>query len=182
MSKNKRASNSRAVGQTIPNQQIKGTADSFNIARAILLEEAQRRMKSSGNGIGSEGIINNAIVAVELYLKSLCSEDHWTPVNDGSAMNKVTAAPSLPNHSLPGQLTVMPEPVRYGLEQAFCASQYFAGLDLEKTLAAFDGVFAWSRYPFHIACPKDFDFMILMQLAEFLGDYVGKMAPTVSRY
>ncbi|WP_210259983.1 hypothetical protein [Martelella sp. HB161492] len=160
----------------MPNHQIKDNADHFERARQILCDADFRYVSDNGDFLGiSMATINNAIVAVELYLKSLSSNEIWTPVDDQSGISKVTARPKQASHKLVKQLDEMEEMVRARLEEEFVVAFPAPEPTLEACLNSFEGVFQWSRYPFEQEQPKDFKFGKLMDVSEFLSRFVASL-------
>ena len=63
-------------------------------------------------------LMNNAIMAIERYLKSLSAELVFAPIDDAIGGYRVTVAPAL-GHRLTALLEKVPDDVGGGLERAF---------------------------------------------------------------
>jgi hypothetical protein len=150
--------------QEIPDPQIKDAADQFEQARRIL------------NSPGQQGVLlpllNNASMAVELYLKSLCAA---TPA-PGSEWSKVNPVPPR-KHLLERLFDAIPIDHRERLENDFRERNSF---ELREMLRSYEGLFQESRYAFE----KEYDVQRyplgpLMILSEFLCDYISHLTPVM---
>jgi len=151
----------------IPDPQVRDAADQFDDARLLLGSQPP------GSGLLLP-LINNAAVALELYLKSLCAVVVHTPVPNFPGLSIVTAEAK--GHGLIALLESIPDDIRQSLEQAY-ATAHTGGV-LRKALKQYEGLFVASRYAFE----KDKDIgeyplARLMDLCSFLREFTANMEP-----
>ena len=151
----------------IPDPQVRDAADQFDDARLLLDSQPP------GSGLLLP-LINNAAVALELYLKSLGALAVYTPVSSSSGVSIVTAEAEVKGHCLFDLLESIPDDVRQSLEWAYKARH--TGRVLRDDLEQYEGLFAASRYVFEKGKKLDkYPLSPLMDLCSFLRDFVSKM-------
>ena len=155
--------------RTIPDPQVRDAADQFDDARLLL--DAQL----PGSGLLLP-LLNNAVVALELYLKSLGAVTVHTPVPGFPEVLIVTAKAEVKGHGLIDLLESIPDDVRQSLEQAYTARH--TGRVLRDDLKQYEGLFVASRYAFEKDNrPNKYPLPLLRDLCSFLRDFVSKMKP-----
>lgn len=155
--------------QEIPNAQIRDAAEQFDDAWRLLASQ------QPGTGLLLP-ILNNAAVALELFLKCLSAVVVHTPDSDFPGAAIVTAKADHMNHKLVGILDSIPADVRKSLDAAFRRTR--PGASLYDSLRQYDGLFAMSRYPFEQN--KDitqYPLLPLTELCTFLREFIEKMEP-----
>ncbi len=153
----------------IPDPQVRDVADQFDAARLLL--DAQ----PSGSGLLLP-LLNNAVVALELYLKSLGAVAVYTPRSGSPEVQIVTAEAEVKGHGLIDLLESIPGDVRQSLEQAYTTR--YTGRVLRDDLKSYEGLFAASRYAFEKGNkPNKYALPLLRNLCSFLRDFVSKMKP-----
>jgi len=98
----------------IPDPQVRDVADQFDDARLLL--DAQ----PPGSGLLLP-LLNNAVVALELYFKSLGAVAIYTPCPGFPGRSIVTAEAEVKGHGLIDLLESIPDGVRQSLERAYAA-------------------------------------------------------------
>lgn len=155
--------------QKIPDPQILDAADQYMEAHKLLKE----RSEQPGSGVLLP-LMNTAVMAVELYLKSLSAEAIYVEDDQKPEVSHIYAEPARGGHNLVVLLKAMPPDVRGSLIKAFDTEFGTRwNKDLRSVLGEFKKVLEETRYPFE--CGKDitrFDLMKLMELADFLGGFV----------
>ena len=150
-----------------PDPQVRDAADQFDDARLLLGEQPP------GSGLLLP-LFNNAVVALELYLKSLGAIAVYTPGPSSPEVSIVTAKAEVKGHSLIDILESIPGDVRQPLEQAYTAGH--TGRVLRDELKQYEGLFAASRYAFEKGTHLDkYPLPLLMDLCSFLRNFVSKM-------
>ena len=153
----------------IPDPQVRDAADQFDDARLLL--DAQP--PESGLLLP---LLNNAVVALELYLKSLGAVTVHTPVSGFPGGSIVTAEAEVKDHGLIAILESIPDDVRQPLERANAARH--PSRVLRDDLEQYEGLFVASRYIFEKGKSLDkYPLSPLMDLCSFLRDYVSRMKP-----
>src|SRR5262245_25461450 len=161
--------------QEIPDLQVCDAADQYDNARQLLCSQPP----ASGLLLP---LLNSAIMAVELYLKSLASELIYRPEPSGSGVYRVYVAPPCREHKLETLLNAIPHDVRQDLEQRFQKLQEGGSTDRSMTICEvlrhFEGLFVASRYPFEEGVTiTQYSVESLMRLSEFLRDFVATLQP-----
>lgn len=123
----------------IPDPQVRDAADQFDNARLLL----HAQPPGSGTLLA---LINNAAVALELYLKSLGAVTVHTPVPDFPGLSIVTSKAKVKGHGLIGLLERVPDGVRQPMDQAYATAH--AGASMRDALKKYGGLFEASRYAF----------------------------------
>jgi len=153
--------------QEIPDPQVKDAADQYENSRRIL--EAQ----GAGSGVLLP-LLNNSMVAVELYLKSLSAKKIYRPV-ENSDWSEVHAEPKKAGHELSKLLAAIPDEFREPLEREFRERH---GVELPVTLSDYEGLFNKSRYAYEEHCDiGKYPLSPLMTVSAFLRDFVAQMQP-----
>jgi len=153
----------------IPDAQVRDAADQFDDARRLLLSQPP------GTGVLLP-LLNNAAVALELYLKCLGAVLVYTPVSGSPGLSLVTAKPEAKKHKLVNLLDAMPGDVRADLEARYLAE--CPGRLLREDLACYEGLFETSRYVFEKTQPLDpYQLSGVMELCDFLRSYVSALTP-----
>lgn len=152
----------------IPDPQILDAADQYMEAHKLLKE----RSEQPGSGVLLP-LMNTAVMAVELYLKSLSAEAIYVEDDQDPEVSRIYAEPARGGHNLVVLLKAMPPDVHDSIVNAFDA-EFGArwNRDLRSVLGEFKKVLEETRYPFE--CGQDitrFDLMKLMELADFLGGF-----------
>ena len=120
--------------------------------------------------------MNNAAVALELYLKALCAVTIHTSVPQFPGLAMVTAEAKAKSHGLIGLLESIPADVRKSLEEVYATGH--DGKTLGDALKPYEGLFTASRYPFEKDKQIDkYALGELMGLCSFLRDFTSKMEP-----
>ena len=91
-----------------PDQQVRGVADQFDDARLLLAQ-----LPGPGHLLP---LLNNAVVALELYLKSLGAVVVYTPGPCSPEVSIVTAEAEIKGHGLIDIFESIPDDVRQPLE------------------------------------------------------------------
>jgi hypothetical protein len=157
--------------QRIPDAQVRDAADQYDAARELL----EREPPEVGVLLP---LINTAAVAIELYLKCLCSEVVHTPADEVPGLWRVTAAPER-GHGLTKLFEAIPKDVQVALEHSFAAEK--AGSSFRDALAKCDGAFVASRYPFELESDLSrYDVGRLMEVSRFMARFVADHPPTES--
>jgi hypothetical protein len=121
-------------------------------------------------------MMNNAAVAVELYLKSLSALAIHTAVPGFPGSAVVTAEAEEKGHGLTRLLESIPDDVRKSLEEAYAAAH--AGKTLRDALTPYQGLFAVSRYVFEKDKKIDkYPLDELRDLCSFLRGFTSNMKP-----
>ena len=153
----------------IPDPKVRDAADQFDNARLLLA------VQSPGSGLLLP-LLNNAIIAIELYLKSLGSIVVCTPNPGFPECSIVTAEAEVKGHGLIDILESIPDDIRQALEQEYAAKH--TGRMLRDDLNQYEGLFITSRYAFEKGKSLDkYPLPTLMDLCSFLRDFVSKMKP-----
>jgi hypothetical protein len=153
--------------QEIPDPQIKDAADQYEESRRIL--EAQ----GAASGVLLP-LLNNSMVAVELYLKSLSGRKIYRPV-ENSDWSQVYAEPRKEGHVLEDLLAAIPDEFREPLEREFW-ERY--SMKLPETLLSYEGLFKKSRYPYEEQSELGgYPLGPLMTCSAFLHGFVAQMQP-----
>lgn len=158
----------------IPDYQVKDVADQYEAARKLL--EREGRPPKGGLLLP---LINTAAVAIELYIKCLCSEVVHTPVHKSSEVCRVSALPEY-GHDLIKLFEKVPKDVQKQLSQAFEVQKPKSSAvgGLLDFLKEFKGVFEQSRYPFEKGKNiSNYHLSRLMWLSEFLAQFVASLSP-----
>jgi len=153
----------RKKRRNFPDHQVRDAANQFDDARLLL--EAQ----PPGSGLLLP-LVNNAVVALELYLKSLGAIAVYTPSPEVSI---VTAEAEVKGHGLILILESIPDDVRHSLEEAYTAR--YTDRVLRDDLKKCEGLFVASRYAFEGNGSDSYPFVPLRNLCSFLRDFVWKM-------
>jgi len=151
--------------QEIPDPQVKDAADQYYEAGLVLYA------RDHGSGVRLP-LLNNLIMAVELYLKSLCAEK--CPLSGSTKATRVSAKPQS-EHGLKGLLNAIPADYRKRLDGEF---RRLYSVKLTATLDPFEQLFQESRYPYEENVdisrhPLD----TLLKLSKFLHDHVANLQP-----
>lgn len=150
---------------TIPNPQVRDAADQFDGARLLLDKQP------SPSGVLSP-LLNNAAIALELYLKCLGAVSVYTPA-PGSVVSRVTAKPLI-CHGLIDLLEEIPQDIRESLESEYAAAHTNRALRGDRR--QYEGLFTASRYPFEKNKDiREYPPRCLMDLCSFLGDFTANM-------
>lgn len=154
----------------IPDAQVRDVAEQFDDAWRLLHSQPLE----SGLLLP---ILNNAAVALELYMKCLCAVVVHTPVDDFPGLAIVTAEAGVRNHKLVGLLESIPEYVRKPLEDSYALTH--PEESLQDTLSQYEGLFAISRYAFekNEKNIKQYPLLPLMNLCTFLREFTKNMTP-----
>ena len=153
--------------RNIPDPRVRDAADQFDDARLLLYAQPP------GSGLLLP-LLNNTIVAIELYLKSLGAVTIYTPNPGFPGVSIVTAKSEVKIHGLIAILESIPDDVRQFLEQAYAAKHI--GRMLREDLDQYEGLFAASRYAFEKGNkPDKYSLSPLMDLCSFLRDFVSGM-------
>ena len=156
--------------QEIPDPQVRDAADQFDDARLLL--DAQPPPES---GVLLP-LLNNAIVALELYLLCLSAVRIHTPVSGFPGHSIVTPEAKRKGHGLVSHLKSIPGDVRKLLEQEYKTTP--AGGTLEKALRQYEGLFAASRFAFEKGKKLDkYPLLPLMDLCSFFRGFVWRIEP-----
>lgn len=156
----------------IPDLQVLDAAEQYDDARQLL------HRQPPGSGVLLP-LLNNAAVAVELFLKSLSSELIYIPVSGFDGLSKVHAEPELKDHKLVSLFDGISDDIRRQLESQFATyTSIQTGTSLRDMLRAYEGLFAASRYPFEARGDiRKYPLMPLMDLSAFLRTFVANMEP-----
>lgn len=156
--------------RVIPNAQVRDVAEQFDDAWRLLHSQPME----SGLLLP---ILNNATVALELYMKCLCAVVIHTPVTDFPGLAIVTAKAGIKNHDLLDLLDNIPEYVRKPLEDSYASMH--PGESLRDTLSRYEGLFAISRYAFEKNDKNVTHYPLapLMNLCTFLRKFTDNMKP-----
>jgi len=160
--------------QELPDAQVRDAADQYEASRRLLDAEPP----ASGVLLP---LMNNAAIAIELYLKCLSAERVYLADTHIPAASRVHAAPAVSDgragHMLVGLLQAVPEDLRAPLEAAFAAGPgRRLHVSLRAALAGLEGAFQASRYPFEVGHDVSrFKLDHLMVVAEFLGEHVSAL-------
>jgi len=153
----------------IPDPQVRDAADQFDDARLLL----DAHPPESGPLLP---LLNNAVVALELYLKSLGAVTVHTPVPSFPGGSIVTAEAEVKGHGLIALLESIPDEVCESLERAYTARH--TGRVLRDDLKQYEGLFVASRYIFEKGKSLDkYPLSPLMDLCSFLRDFVSRGEP-----
>jgi len=153
----------------IPDPQVRDAADQFDDARLLLAAQPP------GSGLLLP-LLNNAVIALELYLKSLGAIAVYTPGPDSPGVSIVTAEAEVKGHGLIDILEIIPDDVRQSLKQAYAARH--TGRALRDDLKQYEGLFVASRYIFEKGkSPDKYPLSSLMDLCSFLRDFVSRIEP-----
>ena len=153
--------------QEIPDPQVRDAGDQYDNARRIL--EAQ----APGSGILLP-LLNNSIMAVELYLKSLSASRVVRPMPH-SKWSKIYAKPKQRGHNLRELLDAIPDELRERLERGF--RERHSG-ELVATLCSYEGLLSESRYAYEESCGLGrYPLGPLMTVSAFLRDFVANVNP-----
>ena len=127
----------------IPDMLIVSVADRYLQAASIL------RFHVSATNLAFP-VINAAIVAVELYLKSLNATTVYSKINDPDGFRQLHSKAMSRDHHLSGQFEDLNFDVRSKMEDAWRDADdfQFEPRTLRVLLREFDGVFQKTRYPF----------------------------------
>jgi len=156
--------------QEIPDPQVRDAADQFDDARLLL--DAQ----PPGSGLLLP-LLNNAVVALELYLKSLSAVTVHTPIPGFPGGSIVTAEAEIKGHGLVRLLKSIPGDVRKSLEQEYKTTH--PGRVLQEALIQYEGLFAASRFAFEKSKKLDkYLLSPLMELCSFFRDFVSRIEPS----
>jgi hypothetical protein len=156
--------------QEIPDRQIRDAADQYEAARKLLLDQPR------GSGVLLP-LINNATIAIELYLKSLSAQLVHTPVSNFPRLTLVTTKPSLKGHRLVALLDELPNGLIRGIEDAFARERNAVSVTtFRQALEECEGAFADSRYPFEPGVDiSAYPLSILMFCSCFLAKFVSEL-------
>lgn len=160
--------------QELPDALVRDAADQYEASRRLLDAEPP----SSGVLLP---LVNNAAIAIELYLKCLSAERIYVADGHIPAVSRVHAAAALSKgptgHILVELLEAVPEDLRVSLEDAFTAGPgQRLNVNLRAALAGLEGAFQTSRYPFEVSHDvSGFKLDHLMAVSEFLGKYVSEL-------
>jgi len=159
--------------QEIPDPQIRDAADQYEAARKILLDQPL----ASGVLLP---LINNATIAIELYLKSLSAQLVHTPIDNFPGLNLVTTKPSLKGHRLVALLDELPDALIQEIENAFARERDAVVIpSFKQALEECEGAFADSRYPFEPdADISAYPLAVLMLCSRFLAKFVSELRPS----
>jgi len=151
----------------IPNPQIKDVADQFYEARRILAQHG----REVGTALPE---LHSAVMAIELYLKSLASRD--VAIGEPGDVYVVRAKPDSQTHSLTDLLSRVPNDVRDTLLSAFRARsfQHVKG-GLNDALKPFNALLEASRYPFDKGLETDYEHLV--ELTDFIAEFVQELEP-----
>jgi hypothetical protein len=156
----------------IPDLQVLDAAEQYDDARQLLHKQPP------GSGVLLP-LLNNAAVAVELFLKSLSSELIYIPVSGFEGLSKVRAEPELKHHKLVELFDGISGDIRSQLESHFATlTSIQTRSTLRDVLRIYEGLFAASRYPFEARGDlRQYPLMPLMDLSAFLRTFVASMKP-----
>jgi hypothetical protein len=119
-----------------------------------------------------------SMIAVELYLKSLCSEMKFVPDTYGVGGFTVHSSPDEKSHNLAVLLDAMPQHVRANFLEAFSTWPANEGQSFLDWCRPYQGLFMDSRYPFeHGAKISGLKLDRLLLLLAFLKDFVAGYPP-----
>jgi len=156
--------------QKIPDPQVRDAADQFDDARRLLNKQPP------GSGVLLP-LLNNAIVALELYLLCLSAVKIHTPASDFPRSSIVTAEAKRRGHGLVSHLKSIRGDARKLLEQEYKTTP--TGGTLEEALRPYEGLFAASRFAFEKGKKLDkYPLSPLMDLCSFFRDFVWRIEPS----
>ena len=152
----------------IPNPQIKDSADQYEQARQILAEQPP------GAGVLLP-LVNNAAMAIELYLKCLAGEAIHVPESDEPQSCVVYAQANTGGHQFTTILCTIDEDIRRQMESIYVKATH---RQLKHDLSTSESALVVSRYPYE----PDMDIsrvslQTLMSIAEFLQSFVASLEP-----
>jgi hypothetical protein len=152
----------------IPDMLIVSVADRYVQAAGVL------RSNAAATSLAFP-IINAAVIAVELYLKSLNATTVYSKINDPDGFRQLHSRAMSRDHHLSGQYEDLDFDVRSKLSDAWLTADDFSfePRTLPLLLKEFDGVFQKTRYPFEENNGVD-DVNIgrLIDLARFLKEFI----------
>lgn len=136
-------SRDRELFGVIPDMLIVSVADRYLHAASVLRSNAAAKTLALP-------IINAAIIAVELYLKSLNATTVYSKIGDPDGFRQLHSKAMSRDHHLSGQYEDLGFDVRSKLEDSWRTADEFAleTRTLRLLLKEFDGVFQKTRYPF----------------------------------
>lgn len=159
----------------IPNDRVAGVADQFRDAANLLFQ-----------GLPQHSLVSPLMVvaalAAELYLKSLNAKNVYHDLREEMGVEgwRITSQAAKSGHDLRTLYDALPPEIRQGLEEAYTVRP--AGRRSSSVLAAvaaYSRVFVDSRYPFEDPGKvTGTSISGLMDLANFLGDFVVRMRTT----
>jgi len=157
----------------IPNYQVKDSADQYMEAWKIL------NQLPPGSGVLLP-LLNTGVVAIELYLKCMSSQDEYTPLGAEDGISVVTAKPKQSDHKLKSIFNKVPEAHRRAIKELYATISKQNPYNLEQEIRDFDndisnleGAFMQSRYPYEKGFDiTKFDIEILDGLCIFLSSFV----------
>ncbi len=153
----------------IPDPQVRDAADQFETARQLL--DAQ----PPGSGMLCP-LMNNAAVAIELYLKCLSAEKECADAERGWSIVSVTRQFG---HGLTALLDRIEGDLKDELDRAFLAEFPASWGSFRAALEQCEGAFETSRYPFELGRDvSKFPMDILMGCSHFLQQFVSKLHTT----
>ncbi len=152
----------------IPNPQIKDAADQYEQARQILAEQPP------GAGVLLP-LVNNAAMAIELYLKCLAGETIHVPESDERQSCVVYAKANTGGHQFTTILCTIDEDICRQMESIYVKATH---RQLKHDLSTIEGALVVSRYPYE----PDMDIsrvslQTLMSIAKFLRRFVASLEP-----
>ncbi len=162
--------------QEIPDPQVKDAAEQYINAWNELYK------LPLGSGVLLP-MMNIATVAIELYLKCLCSEQVFTPVDSVDRINIVTAKPQKRGHDFIKIFKKIPEAYRCELTKQYNSFFENDSRNFEHVISELEGAFMQSRYPYEADCDVSrFNLQDLSKLCEFLSDFVSNLQVTDTVY
>ncbi|MBX5111980.1 hypothetical protein HJB51_29045 [Rhizobium lentis] len=152
----------------IPDMLIVSVADRYLQAAVVL------RSNPAANLLALP-VINAAIIAIELYLKSLNATTVYSKINDPDGFRQLHSKAMSRDHHLSGQYEDLDFDVRWKLEDSWRIADdfQFEPRTLRLLLKEFDGVFQKTRYPFEENNGVDgVNIDRLVSLARFLKEFI----------
>ncbi|CAD6365969.1 hypothetical protein SHEWT2_03859 [Shewanella hafniensis] len=162
--------------QEIPDPQVKDAAEQYFNAWKELYK------LPPGSGVLLP-LMNTATVAIELYLKCLCSEKIFTPVDFEEGIFIVTAKPQKHGHDFIEIFKKIPESYRYELTKQYTSFFENNSRNFEHIISELEGAFMQSRYPYEADFDvSKFNLQDLCNLCEFLSNFVSNLEVTDTVY
>lgn len=158
--------------QEIPDAAVKDAAEQFDSARRLLREQPL------GSGMLLP-LLNNAAIALELFLKCLGAVQEWRPAGPPDGVYTIHSRSEAGGHRLVNLFNVIPDDLRSDFEEAYkaCAIRSLPGT-LTETLEVYEGLFKDSRYPYEAEADiTKYPLNPLMDLVHFLAEFVGNRTP-----
>jgi len=158
--------------QEIPNYQVKDSADQYMEAWKIL------NKLPPGSGVLLP-LLNTGVVAIELYLKSMSSQDVHTPIDEEDGISVVTAIPQQSGHILNIIFNKIPEEYQCVIKELYASNSEQESRDFNSDISNLEGAFMQSRYPYEQGFDiTTFDIEKLDDLCNFLSDFVSNLPKT----